>query len=568
MLKTVQVDSVAEAYIELLAARGVDYFFGNGGTDFGPIVEAYAKRISQEQMLPKPIAVPHEITAVAMSHGYTMVTGKPQVVMVHTLPGTANAVGGILNASRAHIPILFTAGRTPITEGELAGSRDGGIHYSQESFDQGSMVREWVKWDYELRADADLEGVVDRALALSQSEPPGPVYLTLPREVLAAKREEFTYSETPRMAPAVDTVPAPSLIEEAAKVLAAAKSPMLIVRDSGRDPKCLNPLVELAELIGMPVFEATSAYVNFPQSHYLHAGAGAGEHVPTADAIILLEVDAPWVQKRTPPSDDACIISIGQDPLHSHIPVRSYRTDITMAGTPRLTIAALVESIRKIGVDAAAVKERAAKWSDIRDKRVAANEARAEAGKDQFPINKSYFGRELSKQLDEKSIFILELGADSTQFQFDTPGDAYAHSPAGGLGWALGAALGAKLASPDRTVVCAVGDGSYTFGVPTAAHITSHMQNLPVLFIVWNNGIWNAVKSSAKGFAPDGVAAKTDTWTFTALDQDFNYEKICEASGGYGERVEDPAEVPAAIARALHAVQVEKRQALLNIIGS
>ena len=161
----------------------------------------------------------------------------------------------------------------------------------------------------------------------------------------------------------------------------------------------------------------------------------------------------------------------------------------------------------------------------------------------------------------------MELGADSSQFQFDIPGDSYSHSPAGGLGWALGAALGAKLASPERTVVCAVGDGSYTFGVPTAAHITSHMQNLPVLFIVWNNGIWNAVKNSAKNLNPDGVAAKTDTWAFTALDQQFRYEQICEASGGYGERVDDPAEVPAAIERALHAVKVEKRQALLNIIG-
>ena len=568
MTKTVQVDSVAEAYIELLAARGVDYFFGNGGTDFGPIVEAYAKRISQEEMLPKPIAVPHEITAVAMSHGYTMVTGKPQVVMVHTLPGTANAIGGILNASRANIPILFTAGRNPITEGDAPGSRDGGIHYSQESFDQGSMVREWVKWDYELREGADLEGVVDRALAISQSEPAGPVYITLPREVLAAKREEFTYNEQPRMTAAKDTVSAPDAIEEAAMVLAAAKTPMLVVRDSGRDPGCLQPLVELAELIGMPVFETSSAYVNFPQSHALHAGAGAGEYVPSSDAIIMLEVDAPWVQKRTPPSDDATIISIGQDPLQSDIPVRSFRTDIALAGTPRLIISALVEALKKIGVDATAVKGRAAKWTAIRDKRVAANQARAEEGKDQFPINKSYFGRELSKQMDEKSIFIVELGADNTQFQFDTPGDSYAHPPSGGLGWALGAALGAKLASPERTVICAVGDGSYTFGVPTAAHITSHMQKLPVLFIVWNNGIWNAVKNSAKGFAPNGVAAKTDTWTFTALDQDFNYEKICEAAGGYGERVEDPAEVPAAIERALHAVQVEKRQALLNIIGS
>ena len=567
-MKTVQVDSLAEAYIELLAARGVDYFFGNGGTDFGPIVEAYAKRISQEEMLPKPIAVPHEITAVAMSHGYTMVTGKPQVVMVHTLPGTANSVSGLLNAARANIPILFTAGRTPITEGDLPGSRDGGIHYAQESFDQGSMVREWVKWDYELREAADLEGVVDRALAISQSEPAGPVYITLPREVLAAKKENFTYSEAPRMVAAKDTMPSPELIEQTANILATAKSPMLITRDAGRDPGYQQPLIELAELLGMPVFEGAAAYVNFPQSHVLHAGANTASLVPTADAILLLETDVPWTQKVTSPDENATIIAIGQDPLYSRIPIRSFRTDIALAGSPRLTITALVAAIKKIGVDAGAVKERTAKWAKAREERKEANDARAEAGKNQTPISKPYFSRELSRQLNENSIFISELGADVSQFTFDTPGDAYSHSPAGSLGWALGAALGAKLAAPDKTVVCAVGDGSYTFGVPTAAHITSHMQKLPVLFIVWNNGIWNAVKNSAKNLVPDGVAAKTDTWTFTALDQDFAYEKICEASGGYGERVDDPAEIPAAIARALHAVQVEKRQALLNIIGS
>jgi len=145
MSKTVQVSSVAEAYLELLAARGIDYFFGNGGTDFAPIVEAYANRFAKEETLPKPIPVPHEITAMAMAHGYTLVTGKPQVVMVHTLPGTANATGGVINAFRSNTPMLFTAGRTPLTEGDLKGSRDGGIHWGQESFDQGSMVREWVK---------------------------------------------------------------------------------------------------------------------------------------------------------------------------------------------------------------------------------------------------------------------------------------------------------------------------------------------------------------------------------------------------------------------------------------
>ena len=195
-MKTVAVESTAEAYIELLAARGVDYFFGNGGTDFGPIVDAYAKRLAQELPVPKPVTVPHEITAMAMAAGYTMVTRKPQVVMVHTIAGTANATGGLINARSNNVPMLFSAGRTPLTETGMKGSRNGGIHWAQESVDQGSMVREWVKWDYELRIGVDLEGVVDRALAITQSEPHGPVYLSLPREVLADEIESFTYSET------------------------------------------------------------------------------------------------------------------------------------------------------------------------------------------------------------------------------------------------------------------------------------------------------------------------------------------------------------------------------------
>src|SRR5438094_62307 len=200
-MKQAQVESTADAYVELLAARGVDYFFGNGGTDFGPIVDAFAKRISLEQPVPAPITCPHEITAVAMAHGYAMITGRPQAVMVHTIAGTANAVGGLINASRTQLPMLFTAGRTPTTESGLKGSRSSAIHWAQESFDQGAMVREWGQWDYELRPGVDLEGIVDRALAITQSEPHGPVYLTLPREILAEERESITYAEEPRMRP-------------------------------------------------------------------------------------------------------------------------------------------------------------------------------------------------------------------------------------------------------------------------------------------------------------------------------------------------------------------------------
>src|SRR5262249_28259904 len=161
------------------------------------IIEGYARRGAQGQARPRPITVPHEAVAVAMAHGYAMVTGRPQAVMVHTIVGTANAVGGIMNAARSNVPMLFTAGRNPITEAGALGSRDRQIHWAQESFDQGALVREFVKWDYELRTLSHLETVVDRALAIAQAEPQGPVYLTLPREVLAERMETFEYSDPP-----------------------------------------------------------------------------------------------------------------------------------------------------------------------------------------------------------------------------------------------------------------------------------------------------------------------------------------------------------------------------------
>src|SRR5438270_2182249 len=283
-MKQVEVESTADAYLELLAARGIDYFFGNGGTDFGPVVDAYAKRLSLEQPVPIPVTVPHEITAVAMAHGYAMITGKPQVVMVHTIAGTANATGGVINAFRTQIPMLFSAGRTPITEEGLKGSRNGGIHWAQESFDQGSMVREWVKWDYELRPGVDLEGVVDRALAIAESEPKGPVYITLPREVLAAERETFDYSEKPRMTPNV-SAPAPEAVREAAQALARAKNPMVITSSLGRSPEAVPALVALAETLNLPVFSGGN-FMNFPMNHPLmQQGMQAAAQFPEADLL-------------------------------------------------------------------------------------------------------------------------------------------------------------------------------------------------------------------------------------------------------------------------------------------
>ena len=234
----IAVESTAEAYLLLLRARGIEYFFANAGTDFAPIVDAYAKLEAEgTNDFPRPVVVPHEFTAVSMAHGHTMISGRPQAVMVHTTVGTANGIGAIINAMRSNIPILFTAGRSPIYESGVRGARNRMIQWSQESYDQGAMLREFVKWDYELGGFAQLETVVDRALSIAMAEPQGPIYLSLPREVLSEQHAEFAYSDPPRMLGTPRSAPEPEAVRAAAEILARARAPLVIAQSAQRVAK-------------------------------------------------------------------------------------------------------------------------------------------------------------------------------------------------------------------------------------------------------------------------------------------------------------------------------------------
>ncbi|CAB1060970.1 hypothetical protein D1BOALGB6SA_5741 [Olavius sp. associated proteobacterium Delta 1] len=566
MYTKTSVATVAEAYLELLASRGIKYFFGNSGTDFAPIIEAFAKRDAEDNHAIVPITVPHEITAVAMAHGYTMVTGKPQVVMVHVIVGTANALGGIINASRARVPMFFTAGRTPLTEQGPVGTRDLGIHWAQESFDQGAMVREFVKWDYELRLASQLETVVDRALAIAQSEPFGPVYLTLPREVLAEDMTTFQYAQPSRIKGASATVPDAAAVEKAAKAIAAARNPIAVVQSLGRQPQAVEALVELAETIGLPVIEQWHTHVNFPQDHFLHAGYDPLQYLQEADLILVIEADAPWFPRFSEPPPETSVIQIGLDPLFSDYPLRGFASDITLSGIPRLTLLALKEALQLIGLDAAEVNSRCERWRQRHVTQRKSWQANTQALQDSHPIDMGWVSACIGQRLDDRTIVINEYTLDTTATCFTRPGTYFRHSPAASLGWGLGAALGAKLARPGHKVICCVGDGAYMFGVPVAVHHVSQAYQLPVLFIIFNNGYWNASRQTAFNYAPDGYAARAKSVPLCEIKPSLEYEKICQAAGGYGRRVEKAEELPEAIDQALAVIESENRQALLNVI--
>src|ERR1700761_3399729 len=190
----------AEDYLDALAAHDIDHLFCNPGTDFAPIVEAFARAARSNRKVPRPMVVPHENAALSMAHGYTMVPGKPQALMLHTNVGTANSINMLIDASRDRIPVLLTSGRTPFTESGPSGARNAHIHWAQEMYDQAGMLREMVKWDYEMKRGDQAAAVVDRALEMISASPQGPAYLTLPREVLGEVMSTSSESNRARRA--------------------------------------------------------------------------------------------------------------------------------------------------------------------------------------------------------------------------------------------------------------------------------------------------------------------------------------------------------------------------------
>ena len=566
--RTVNAETTAEAYLQLLKDRGIDVFLGNAGTDFASLVEAFARFEADGRPAPRPLVVPHEFVAVSMAHGYYAAGGRPAAVMVHVNVGTANASTAIITASRANVPVLMSAGRTPVTEEGLPGSRDLHIHWAQESFDQAAMLREYVKWDYELRTPVQVESVVDRAMEMMLAEPRGPVYLTLPREVLAARPAATTIASPARRQSKSVRFPDPARIDEAARVLARAERPLILVSAAGIDPAAFTALVDLAESGGIAVVEADPIYANFPHRHRLHLGynqSGAtNPSLATADAILVVESDVPWYPALQKPAPGATIIHLGVDPFFSRYPMRSYPCDVPIAATPAAALPLLAEAVRR-HADRAAVLRRAERFAAEHDKNHAAWDQLAiqQAGKE--TIGFAWAARCIGDVLDDATVVVNEYPLDRRFAAFDRPGSYFASPHSSGLGFGLGAALGVKLARPETTVIATVGDGAYFFGEPLSSLFVQRAHGLPILTVIFNNQQWEAVKFGALGVHPDGVAKARGRFPLSELTPSPRFEEMAKTVDGYGERVERPGELGAALKRGLAAVR-EGRPAILNVM--
>ncbi len=543
--------TVAQRYLQRLKDHGVQYLFGNAGTDFPPLIEA----MSAGDCGIEPILVPHENVAVAMAYGVTLVTGRPQLVMFHVGLGTANAICGLFNAARQHIPMLLTAGRTPVLEHGKLGARNNYINWAQEMFDQGGMVRELVKWDYELRDGAQVDAVVDRALAIATSAPQGPVYLVLPREVLASDAPEIRDGGTGMQAPVRAGMPGADDMATAAQWLGNAQRPLIITADAGRTRAGFEALTALAESRGIPVVQYRPRFLNLPCSSRVHAGYDPAGLLQESDVVLVIDADVPWLPGAGGPAADAKVVHIGIDPLCAGYPMRGFRSELSLQGDTGHILDGLRQLLAQAPNDSRAWLERA---------------THGRSGPAPHPghdgLSHRYVSRCIAEAMDADSVLVNEYTFTLEDLALDEPGRYYAHSPAGGLGWGMGAAMGIKLARPEALVFAAIGDGTYMFGNPTPTHFVSASRKLPFITVIYNNRRWAAVHRATLSLYPDGAAAQPDNPVFATLEPSPDYEKIVEASGGLGLRVTRADELAPALARAVHAVRHEQRQVVINVI--
>ncbi len=561
--------STAYFFLEGLNELGIEYLFCNFGTDHAPIIEEMAHRSKRGEKFPTVIRCPHENTAAHMAGGFAFMTGRGQGVLVHVDVGTANSANAMHNIFRTRLPVLLMAGKAPYTTGnELVGSRDTYVHFVQEPFDQGSLVRPYMKWEWTLPSGVVVKEALRRAHSIMQSEPCGPVYLMMQRETLTQhwNVDEVRKFSADQFGSTHGGQADPKLVAELADRIINAEYPVLTTAYAGRNPRAAQAIAELSEFAGIAVIESNASN-NVPNTMPCFVGYMPDKHVPKADLGILVDIDVPWFPSDVQPKANSFWAHIDIDILKPASPMWTFPGNLRMQGDSGQILTQLIDELKKKATPAFKQKA-AARVEQLKAEHNAFVERAAKLAADKGKpneINPHYLMAELNKVLDPKDVVFNEAirNAGAVALQIKRPlANTMMRSAGGGLGWSGGFALGAKLAAPDRMMVQVVGDGSFYFGNPSSVFSAAQHYKLPILIVVTDNTGWGAVKASTLRVFPKGEAVAADEFQSKLLP-DVDFSKIAEAFGAYGEKVGNPDDVPAALARCVKEVR-DGRTAILH----
>ena len=545
--------TAADDLVAALAAEGVSHLFINPGTDTAPVQEALAAARAAEEPHPRAVLCTHEFVALSSAMGHHFVSGEPQAVMVHVDAGTLNLGGAVHNAQRNRVPVVVFAGRSPYSlDADVPGHRDNAIHWQQEQPDQQALLRAFGKWTIEVPRGRDLDPLVHRAYQVARDAPAGPAYVMLPREALM---ETGARGRSPALRVPRPAAPDPSGLADVARTLAAARRPVIVTARTGARPETVPHLVRLAEMIGAPVIDHRHR-MNFPADHPLFAGAATGE-LRDADAVLLLDVEVPWVPAVDGPPPDATVAQIDVDCVKPTMPSWRYPVDMALTADTSVALPLLADEVH--GLATAAVE---ARWARRREE-ATARLAEVRRGWEKLAASSEPGAAPdamlaaLNAALPPEAVVIEEAVTSKPAvarqivrgpgLHFDTG------SPA--LGWAVGGAMGVRLARPDRPVVAVCGDGAFGFGVPTAALWSAHRAGAPFVSVVLNNQAYRASRAPVERLFPEGSATAHGDFPETDLSPGPDYAKLAEAYGGTGVTVERPDGMAAAVAQSLAAVE-------------
>ena len=552
-------DEWSDALMASMKLGGVDNLFFVSGSEIAFYQESAAKAREREWPSPRLVTMTHEGAALNAAIGSAMVSGQPAATAVHVDVGTLNYGAGIHTAWRGGYPVLMMAGAGPRAyPGSMTGGRDGGIQWVQEPRDQGEIVRQYTKHDHRLEHLDNPGLMVSRLLQVAMSDPQGPVYLTVPREVAMQSMPGSTSFPTrDQLGVARPSWPDPKDAKTAAEWLIKANNPCIYVAKSGRHPESVEALVRLAELLALPVMETQTDKMNFPTTHPLY---GTGPSAKDADALLVIESPAAFVPGRGAPSADAKIIWVDVDPVQARYKTMEHRADmwlpVSVVGAAQAIYDAASGLLTKS--DMSRIADRRSRLESLkREKEQAAEDAAATASR-RKPLHPRWVAYQLGQIMEENAI-LLDDALSNTPFvqayhKRSQPGTYFKSGGSTG-GWGSGAAFGAKMAKPNSDVILTSGDGYFMFGTPLAGLWAAGHHGAPFLTVVFVNGSYSTGTRGLKGTYPEGSAVRAENYDGGLFDPPPDFAKLAEAANGYGETVYDAEEVGPALRRGLEQVR-------------